>query len=32
MSRTCNLEMTDDCYGCEYYGSSDIKGYDLIDK
>lgn len=22
----CNLEMTNDCYGCGYYGSGDVEG------
>ena len=25
----CNLEMTDECYGCGYYGSGDIEGCKL---
>ena len=25
----CNLEMTDACYGCGYYGTGDIEGCKL---
>lgn len=25
----CNLKMTDDCYGCAYYGTGDIAGCKL---
>jgi len=24
--RTCNLKMSDECYGCGYYGSGDVEG------
>ena len=27
--RHCNLEMTNDCYGCVYYGSGDTEGCKL---
>lgn len=26
---SCNLKMTDDCYGCIYYGSGDYDGCKL---
>lgn len=25
----CNLKMTDDCYGCGYYGMGDTEGCNL---
>lgn len=28
----CNLEMTDKCYGCGYYGTGDIDGCELTIK
>lgn len=29
MDKHCNLEMSDKCYGCVYYGTGDVDGCKL---